>query len=168
MDIVVKREGDIFVADWGKGARRCAVGRSAIAEKHREGDGITPVGTWPLRRVFYRTDRVDAFKTALPLAPLERDQGWCETPDDPDYNKLVRLPHRASAESMWREDGLYDVVVVVGYNDAPVMPGAGSAIFIHVAREDFGPTEGCVALRRSDLLDALAQLAPTDRLIVEA
>ena len=156
------------VADWGGGPRRCAIGRGGIGEKRREGDGITPVGIWPLRRVFYRSDRVGAPKSALPMTPLLPDQGWCEAPNDPDYNQLVRLPHRASAESMWREDALYDVVVVVGYNDAPVVLGAGSAIFMHVARPDFGPTEGCVAFALPDLLDALAQLRPHDRLIVEA
>jgi L,D-peptidoglycan transpeptidase YkuD (ErfK/YbiS/YcfS/YnhG family) len=167
MDIVVKRERDTFVADWGAGARRCAVGRGGIGIKRREGDGITPVGHWPLRLAFYRPDRVEAPGAALALAPLAPSDGWCEVPDDPDYNRRVRLPHRASAESMWRKDHLYDVVIVVGYNDAPVVPGKGSAIFLHVARPNFGPTEGCVALALPDLLQALAQFTAKDRLIVE-
>ena len=103
---------------------------------------------------------------ALPISLAPAD-GWCETPGDPGYNRPVRLPHRAAAESMWREDALYDVVVVVGYNDDPVVPGKGSAIFLHVARSDYGPTEGCVALSRADILEAAAQLGPGDRLIVE-
>jgi L,D-peptidoglycan transpeptidase YkuD (ErfK/YbiS/YcfS/YnhG family) len=104
----------------------------------------------------------------LAVAPLAPRDGWCEAPNDPDYNRLVRLPHRAAAESMWRDDHLYDVVVVVGYNDEPVIPGRGSAIFLHLARADFTSTAGCVALSLPDLLEALAQLTPEDRLIVGA
>ena len=168
MDIVVRREGNGYLADWGAGTRPCAVGRGGIAEKLREGDGITPQGAWPFRHVLYRPDRVSAPKTILSVRPMAPSDGWCETPGDPDYNRPVRLPHRSSAESMWREDALYDVVVVVGYNDVPVVPGRGSAIFLHVARPDYGPTEGCVALSRADLLDFLTQLKPGDRLIVGA
>jgi GTP cyclohydrolase II len=166
MDIRVANQGKAQYADWGAGARRCAVGRAGIAEKIREGDGVTPVGTWPLRRVLYRPDRMVSPRCVLSIAPLQPYDGWCEAPNDPDYNRLVRLPHRATAETMWRDDHLYDMVVVVGYNDAPVVAGKGSAIFIHLARADFTPTAGCVALALPDLLDALAQLGPNDRLIV--
>jgi L,D-peptidoglycan transpeptidase YkuD (ErfK/YbiS/YcfS/YnhG family) len=106
-------------------------------------------------------------RCVLSVAPLQPHDGWCETPDDPDYNRLVRLPHPAAAETMWRDDHLYDVVVVVGYNDAPVVAGKGSAIFIHLARANFTPTAGCVALALPDLFEALAQLKTDDRLIVE-
>jgi L,D-peptidoglycan transpeptidase YkuD (ErfK/YbiS/YcfS/YnhG family) len=166
MDIRVAIKGNDQYTEWGAGSRRCAVGRGGIAEKLREGDGITPIGVWPLRRVLYRADRMSAPRCVLPVTPLQPHDGWCEAPDDPDYNRLIRLPHRAAADSMWREDHLYDVVVVVGYNDAPVIAGRGSAIFIHLARAAFTPTAGCVALALPDLLEALAQLAPNDRLIV--
>jgi len=166
MDIVVRREGAIHVADWGEGARRCAVGRAGIAEKLREGDGITPIGRWPLRRVLYRADRLEPPRTRLPLARIEPEDAWCDVPGDPNYNRMVRLPYAGLEEPLWREDCLYDLIVVVGYNDSPVVPGKGSAIFLHLARPDYGPTAGCVAFARADLLDALAQLAPGDRLIV--
>ena len=166
MDIVVRRQGELYFADWGTGEKRCAVGRSGIAEKLREGDGVTPMGTWPLRQVLYRPDRLTAPACVLPVSSLHEYDGWCESPNDPDYNRLVRPPHRSSSESMWRADGLYDVVLVVGYNDAPVVPARGSAIFVHVARTDFSPTAGCVALTLPDLLDALAQLKKEDKLIV--
>jgi L,D-peptidoglycan transpeptidase YkuD (ErfK/YbiS/YcfS/YnhG family) len=167
MDLVVTREGGGHFIDWGAGVRRCAVGRAGIAEKQREGDGITPAGSWPLRRVLYRSDRLSAPRCVLPVAPLGPHDAWSDTPDDPDYNRLVKLPHRSSAEAMWRDDHLYDVVVVVGYNDDPVIAGKGSAIFIHIARAEFTPTEGCVALALSDLLEAIAQLNRNDRIIVE-
>ena len=168
MDLRVTNWSNAQYTEWGAGRRRCAVGSGGIAQKIREGDGVTPVGTWPLRRVFYRPDRMMAPRCALPVAPLQPHDGWCETPGDPEYNTLVRLPHRASAESMWREDHLYDVVVVVGYNDAPVVAGKGSAIFLHLARTEYTPTAGCVALALPDLLEVLLQLTPDDRLIVTA
>jgi L,D-peptidoglycan transpeptidase YkuD (ErfK/YbiS/YcfS/YnhG family) len=167
MHLRVTKTDETHVMDWGGGARHCAVGRGGLAQKQREGDGVTPVGSWPLRRVLYRPDRIAPPRCVLPVAPLVSHDGWCEAPDDPDYNRLVRLPHRATAESMWRDDHLYDVVVVVGYNDEPVIAGRGSAIFIHLARADFTPTAGCVALALSDLLEAIAQLNPNDRIIVE-
>jgi L,D-peptidoglycan transpeptidase YkuD (ErfK/YbiS/YcfS/YnhG family) len=167
MDITVRRTGDLHVADWGEGPRRCAVGRTGIGMKQREGDGLTPAGAWPLRQVLYRADRLDRPRTVLPVAAIEPDQAWCDAPQDPNYNRLVRLPHASPDEHLWREDSLYDLIVVVGYNDAPVVPGKGSAIFLHLAQPDYGPTEGCVALRREDLSQALAQLEAQDRLIVQ-
>ena len=93
--------------------------------------------------------------TFLPLHHLGPEDGWCDAPDDPQYNKLVELPYPASAEKMWKEEHVYDIVVVIGYNDRLVMPGKGSAIFLHVARPDFSPTEGCVALAMPDLIEVL-------------
>jgi len=165
MDIVVRREGAIHVADWGAGPRRCAVGRSGIDEKLREGDGITPAGRWSLRRVLYRADRLAPPSTSLPLAKIAPDDAWCDVPDDPNYNRPVKLPYASLDERLWRDDSLYDLIVVVGFNDAPVVPGKGSAIFLHLARADYGPTQGCVALSREDLIEAVAQLGPTDRLV---
>jgi L,D-peptidoglycan transpeptidase YkuD (ErfK/YbiS/YcfS/YnhG family) len=167
MDLHVRKIGEAHLMDWGAGARRCAVGFGGVAQKQREGDGVTPIGSWPLRRVLFRADRVIRPRCVLSVAPLAPHDGWCDAPNDPDYNRLVRLPHRASAEQMWRDDHLYDVVLVVGYNDDPVIAGKGSAIFIHLARADFGPTAGCVALPLPDLFEALAQLKADDRMIVE-
>ena len=143
--------------DWGGGARPCALGRAGIAVKRGEGDGVTPLGTFPLRRVLYRPDRIARPKSALPVSAIAPADGWCDAPDDPAYNTRIRRPCRASHESLWREDRLYDLVVVVGFNDAPVVPGAGSAIFLHVARPDYAPTEGCVALALADLTRLLAE-----------
>lgn len=99
-------------------------------------------------------------QTALPVSALQQDDGWCDAPGDPNYNRAVKLPYPKSAESMWRDDHLYDVVAILGFNDDPVVDGAGSAIFLHCAREDYGPTEGCVALKLPDLLRALSGLKP--------
>jgi L,D-peptidoglycan transpeptidase YkuD (ErfK/YbiS/YcfS/YnhG family) len=166
MDIIVRRDGAGYSADWGAGPRACAVGRGGIGDKLREGDGITPLGVWPLRRVLYRADRLEAPRTALPLASIAPEDAWCDVPGDPNYNRLVRLPYASIDERLWRDDELYDVLAVVGFNDNPIVAGKGSAIFLHVARPDYTPTAGCVALTLTDLLDALAQFKPRDRLVV--
>ncbi|MBV9420719.1 MAG: L,D-transpeptidase family protein, partial [Alphaproteobacteria bacterium] len=96
------------------------------------------------------------------------DDGWCDAPSHPAYNTQIKTPFTASHETLWRDDHLYDVVIIVGFNDAPVIAGKGSAIFIHVARPDFGPTEGCIALAQDDLLELLALLLPSDAVTVSA
>ena len=142
---------------FGDGLTRCALGKGGViaAADKREGDGASPIGVWPIRRVLWRADRGPIPETALPVAPIACDDGWCDAPDDPAYNRIVKHPYPASAERLWREDHAYDVVVVLGYNDAPVRPGMGSAIFLHVAQPDWRGTEGCVAVTDADLRAAL-------------
>ncbi len=136
----------------------CALGRGGCRACKREGDGATPVGRWRLRRVLYRADRLPRPRTALPVRALTRHDGWCDAAFDRNYNRHVHHPYRASAERLWREDGLYDLIVVVGYNDVPRIRGRGSAIFIHVARPGLAPTEGCIALARVHLLRLLERI----------
>jgi L,D-peptidoglycan transpeptidase YkuD (ErfK/YbiS/YcfS/YnhG family) len=164
MDLLVSTSPTGAVLNWGAGPRRCAIGPSGIRRKDREGDGITPLGIFPIREVFYRADRMAAPRVHLPLRVLAPDDGWCDAPDDPRYNRLVKLPYGASAEQMWRDDHLYDLVAVIGFNDDPVVAGKGSAIFLHLAKPDYAPTAGCVALAQSDLLAALEQLRPDDKI----
>lgn len=140
----------------------CALGRGGTVRNKHEGDGATPVGRWRLRWVYYRPDREAAPRTALPVRAIDPGDGWCDAPADPLYNRPVRLPYPASCEVLRRADGLYDLIVVLGYNDAPVVPGAGSAIFLHVARERFEPTAGCVALAATDLRRLIAAAKPGD------
>ena len=130
----------------------------------REGDGASPIGVWSIRRVLYRPDREMRPDTALEAAPLAPDDGWCDAPDHPAYNRPVKLPFAASHEEMWRKDDLYDIVVVLGQNDDPVIAGGGSAIFLHVASQNYGSTAGCAAMTREDLLAFLAAAQPDTRL----
>jgi len=145
---------------------RCALGRGGVRHVKTEGDGVTPVGCFALRRVLYRADRGPAPGTALPIAALDPADGWCDDPADAHYNRPVRLPHGACAERLWRDDGVYDLIVILGHNDDPPVAGAGSAIFLHVARPGYAPTEGCIALAAADLRAVLAACAPGDRLCV--
>ncbi|WP_189484875.1 L,D-transpeptidase family protein [Asticcacaulis endophyticus] len=145
---------------------RCALGKEGViaAERKREGDLRSPLGVWPVRFVYYRPDRTPAPKTVLPLVALTPDDGWCDDAMDEAYNQPVKLPYKARTESLWREDHVYDVIIVLGYNDDPVVPGHGSAIFAHVAREGYVGTEGCVAMKIKDVL-MLLELAEPDSAI---
>jgi L,D-peptidoglycan transpeptidase YkuD (ErfK/YbiS/YcfS/YnhG family) len=134
----------------------CAIGRSGTTHRKREGDGASPVGRFPLLQAFYRPDHGPRPRTRLPLARIEPGHGWCDDPGDRRYNTLVPLPCPSSHEAMWREDHLYDVVVDIAWNRGPIQRGRGSAIFLHLARPDYAPTEGCVALKEADLRAALA------------
>ncbi len=169
MDLIVSRGPDgKWHAAFGTRRWRCAIGPAGVSADKREGDGATPIGCFQLRRVLYRPDRVARPETVLPVAPLAPEDGWCDDPDDAAYNRPVRLPYAASHERLWRDDGIYDVIVVLGHNDDPPVPGRGSAIFLHVAREDYGPTAGCVALALADLLTVLREAGPGARIRVEA
>lgn len=139
----------------------CTLGRGGVRADKREGDGATPIGRFPFRSFYWRPDRFTAPPSSrLPGEALSPDHGWCDAPDDVAYNRPVRLPYAASHERLWRDDRHYDVVVVLGHNDAPVVPFAGSAIFMHLMRDDGGATDGCIGLARDDLLALLAELGP--------
>lgn len=144
----------------------CALGRSGPVCAKREGDGASPVGSFALVQAFWRPDRIRRPLTRLPLFPIRPKDGWCDAAEDRNYNRPVALPYPASVERMWREDGLYDLVVDIAWNRGPIRKGRGSAIFLHLAREGFRPTEGCVALRRSDASKLLARLGPHTRIVI--
>jgi L,D-peptidoglycan transpeptidase YkuD (ErfK/YbiS/YcfS/YnhG family) len=163
MDLVVNAAG---FAHWDGRQMRCAVGRGGISTAKREGDGATPAGRFAMRFVLFRPDRETAPHTRLPSRALARDDGWCDASGDRAYNRMIRLPYPASAEALWRDDGRYDLIVPLGYNDVSVVPGAGSAIFLHLAAPDFAPTAGCVALSHADLLAVLAAADASSHVIV--
>jgi L,D-peptidoglycan transpeptidase YkuD (ErfK/YbiS/YcfS/YnhG family) len=163
-DILVTADGWV---EAGEKRYRCALGKDGVTHVKAEGDHMTPLGRFPLRRLYYREDRLAEPETGLPTSAIQPNDGWCDAPGDENYNRPVTLPYPASAEEMWREDGLYDVVVVIGHNDDPVIAGHGSAIFMHVATADYAGTEGCVALALPDLLDVVRTLEGESRLIIQ-
>jgi L,D-peptidoglycan transpeptidase YkuD (ErfK/YbiS/YcfS/YnhG family) len=169
---------DLVVGHWGARFRGrafpCSVGRGGIGEKRREGDGITPVGRHRIEAVLRRADRVrnpygkhtESICIAKRSGMIRRGDGWSEDPADPAYNCPVRRPHPRSHEAMFRPDPLYDLVAVLDWNRHPVVPGRGSAIFLHLWRKPRHPTAGCVALRRADLAWILARWTPRSRVVV--
>src|SRR5271170_242455 len=141
---------------WPGGSARAAVGRTGVAANKKEGDGATPTGTFPLASGFYRLDRMAAPRSSLVVRTLSPQDAWVDDPADQNYNRLVSLPYPAHTEQMWLDDAVYDLLVVIGYNMDPVVPDAGSAIFLHIARPDFSPTAGCIAVEE----DVLVRLMP--------
>jgi L,D-peptidoglycan transpeptidase YkuD (ErfK/YbiS/YcfS/YnhG family) len=148
------------------GVRPAALGRTGIRALKREGDGGTPLGRFAVRQVLYRADRIRRPRTPLPVRAIREHDGWCDDPTSRNYNRLITLPSRRSAEGLKRDDHLYDLVLVLGYNDRPRMRGKGSAIFVHLARPGFSPTDGCIALGRHDLTMLLAELRRGSSLMV--
>jgi L,D-peptidoglycan transpeptidase YkuD (ErfK/YbiS/YcfS/YnhG family) len=164
MDLIVTPDG---IARWGARAFRCALGRGGVVHDKREGDGGTPAGTLSLLRVLYRPDRIVAPECEMPVVPLRPDDGWCDAPEDDNYNRQVRLPYDASCEALWRADRVYDLIAVTSYNDSPAVPFLGSAIFVHVAKPDYAPTEGCIAFALGDLRSILRQWREADRVRIQ-
>lgn len=154
---------DVYPPDslqWNGRQFRCALGRGGVRRDKAEGDGATPVGRWRLRAVFYRPDRIEPPQTDLIVRPLADDDGWCDDPSDDGYNRHIKKPFGAGHENLWRDDHVYDLIVILGHNDSPPIAGKGSAIFMHVAKPDFSPTEGCVALSLGDLLWVIEGCGP--------
>jgi L,D-peptidoglycan transpeptidase YkuD (ErfK/YbiS/YcfS/YnhG family) len=145
---------------------RCATGAGGIKKDKTEGDQATPVGVFGLTVVFHRPDKLPPPKTILPCYALTPQDGWCDDPTDRGYNTPVRLPYKARCEELWRTDEVYDLIVTTTYNTNPVVPYKGSAIFLHLARENYSPTAGCIAVNQSDLLEILKNLTPETQLVV--
>lgn len=147
----------------------CALGKAGITLAKREGDHATPAGRFPLRQLYYRPDKFpNPPECTLSTQELNNHDGWCDAPDDPLYNQYVRLPFKASHEQLWRTDEVYNLIVVIGYNDDPPVADAGSCIFMHVARDNYAPTEGCIALAQDDLLTLLAAIEPSTEIVIPA
>jgi L,D-peptidoglycan transpeptidase YkuD (ErfK/YbiS/YcfS/YnhG family) len=162
---IVHPDGTLILGDrqW-----RAALGRAGVRIHKQEGDEATPAGLLELRRVLYRADRVAMPRASVRREPIAEADGWCDDPYDAAYNTMIRLPQSCRHERLWRDDGLYDIVGVLGWNDAPVQRHAGSAIFLHVARKDLAPTDGCIALPLNDLQALLATGVTAFRVLPQA
>ena len=145
---------------YGKLDLSCRIGKSGATPmiEGREGDAMTPLGEYHLRFGFYRADRLTKPRSNLTFRPIREDDGWCDAPDDPAYNRFIRLPYAASHEKLWREDGAYDIILVMSHNDSPPVPNLGSAVFIHIAQPDDRQTLGCIALAPEEMVKLLPHL----------
>lgn len=158
-------DGIIVMGSRGDALRhRCALGRSGLSVRKREGDGATPIGQYRMLEVFYRSDRFARPQTRLPVTPIQARLGWCDDPIDRNYNRMITLPYPASHEKLMRDDHLYDCLVVLDYNISVRKRFAGSAIFLHLARKNFDPTEGCIAVHET-VMRRFLELANTDTIL---
>tara|TARA_B100002051_G_scaffold263572_1_gene287431 strand:+ start:1491 stop:1982 length:492 start_codon:yes stop_codon:yes gene_type:complete len=138
---------------------KCAVGKRGIKIKKREGDLITPKGSFRIRGVFYRKDKIKTLKTRIKIKPIKKNMGWCDDPKSEKYNKLIKYPFNHNSEKLYRTDNIYDIIVVLNFNMNPIKKNKGSAIFIHVAKKKFSPTKGCVAIKKNELKKLLENIS---------
>ena len=149
------------VLRWDGVNHPCALGRGGVSQDKQEGDGATPAGCFALRKLYYRPDVVAKPQTRLATQALTQQDGWADDPQDPAYNRAIVRPHAFSHERLWRDDGLYDIFIVLGINDDPPVAGRGSALFLHLAHPDLRPTRGCVAIAREAMETIVPALLPT-------
>ena len=137
---------------------KCAVGKRGIGFKKREGDLITPQGQYKIKYILCRKDRVKKIQSKLKVIKIKKNMGWCDDPKSKEYNKLVNLPLNYSYEKLYRRDNIYDILLVLNYNMAPIKKSKGSAIFIHVAKKNYQKTEGCIGLKKNHLVKIIQDL----------
>ena len=153
--IIVKKTGYLNYKNF---KFRCALGKNGIRKKIKEGDGITPKGIYKIKTVYYRQDRIKKLSTSINSKKIKKNMGWCDDPKSDNYNQLINLPNNYNSEKLYRNDNIYDLIVVLDYNMNPTIKNKGSAIFIHIAKKNYTPTKGCIALSKIDLLKILNKI----------
>ena len=141
---------------------KCAIGKKGIGNKRKEGDLITPKGQFKIKYILYRNDRVK-ISTKLKKKVIKKNMGWCDDPKSSQYNKLVRLPFAYKHEKLFRKENIYDIILVLNYNMNPIKKNKGSAIFIHVAKDNFKKTSGCVAIKKTNLIKLIKEINPNSK-----
>ena len=131
---------------------KCALGKAGIRKKKKEGDNITPKGIYKIVKIYYRDDRIKKISSKFKLIKITKKMGWCDDPKSEKYNQLIKLPNKYSHEKLYKKNNTYDLLLVLDYNMKPIVKNKGSAIFIHVAKRNYKPTAGCIALKKKDLL----------------
>ena len=162
--ITVYQKGELH---FQKKIYKCAIGRNGIKKKKLEGDGCTPEGTYSLGPLYYRSDRIKKLKTNFNAIPIKKDMFWSDCPQSEHYNKLIRFKD-TSYENLYKRNHTYDIVIVINYNISPIIKGNGSAIFLHLAKKDFSPTSGCIALKKKCIFEILENLNITDKIKIIA
>ena len=150
--IIVKKSGYLKYKNF---KFRCSLGKNGIKKKIKEGDNITPKGIFKITKIYYRHDRISNLKTLIKKIKIKKNIGWCDDPKSNFYNKQVKLPNKFNYEKLYRNDHTYDLLAVLNYNTNPVVKNKGSAIFIHVVKNNYKPTAGCVAVKKSNLIKLL-------------
>ena len=145
---------------------KCTIGKKGISYKKKEGDLITPKGQFKIKYILYRNDRVK-IATKLKKKVIKKNMGWCDDPKSKNYNKLIKSPYPYSYEKLYKKENIYDIILVLNYNMNPIIKNKGSAIFIHVAKKNYKKTEGCVALKKSDLLKIIKVLKRNTTVMIE-
>ena len=136
---------------------RCALGKAGVNEKKIEGDNITPKGTFKIIKIYYRPDKIKKIKTLIKKIKIKKNMGWCDDSNSRFYNKQIKLPTKVSHERLYRRDNLYDLIAVLNYNTSPIIKNKGSAIFLHIAKNSYQKTKGCIALKKEHLIKIISE-----------
>jgi L,D-peptidoglycan transpeptidase YkuD (ErfK/YbiS/YcfS/YnhG family) len=137
---------------------RCALGKGGVKKKTMEGDNITPKGIFKIIKIYYRPDKIKKIKTLIKKIKIKKNMGWCDDPNSRFYNKMINLPTKYSHEKLYRNDHLYDLIVVLSYNTNPIIKNRGSAIFMHIANNSYKKTKGCIALKKEHLIEIISKI----------
>ena len=146
---------------------KCTIGKRGIGYKKKEGDQITPLGRYKIKYILYRKDRVKKINSGIKTIAITKNMGWCDDPNSKQYNKIIKLPSAFSYEKLYRRENIYDIILVLNYNMNPVLKDKGSAIFIHVAKNNYRKTLGCIAVKRSDLLKILKEIKVNTKVMID-
>jgi L,D-peptidoglycan transpeptidase YkuD (ErfK/YbiS/YcfS/YnhG family) len=153
--IIVKKSGHLRF----KNLRfRCALGKAGINKKKIEGDNITPKGIFKMLKIYYRPDKIKKIETLIKKIKIKKNMGWCDDPNSHLYNKQIKLPTKFGHEKLYRNDNLYDLIVVLNYNTNPIIKNKGSAIFLHIAKNSYKKTKGCIALKKEHLIKIISKI----------
>lgn len=161
--IIINKSGYLKYKDF---KFKCALGKSGIGKKVREGDNITPKGTFNIIKIYYRNDRIKKLTSKFNLIKIKKNMGWCDDPKSKKYNQLIKLPSKYSCENLYRKDNIYDLILILNYNMKPTIKNKGSAIFIHVAKKKFKKTAGCIALKKKDLKELIIKIKKRTKVII--
>jgi L,D-peptidoglycan transpeptidase YkuD (ErfK/YbiS/YcfS/YnhG family) len=153
--IIVKKSGYLKYKNF---KYRCALGKGGVNKKIKEGDGITPKGVFKITKIYYRADKIKIIKTNIKKIKITKKMGWCDDPVSLFYNQQIKLPSKFSHEKLYRNDNLYDLIAVMNYNTNPIIKNKGSAIFMHVSENSYKKTQGCIALKKKDLINILTKI----------
>ena len=163
MELLVKNNR-LFV----KGLQlQCAIGLNGLTEDKQEGDLSTPIGIFHFDKIYYRADRLGKKKFIIDSAIINKNDGWCDDQKSDLYNQYIQFPFQESAEHLYRDDHIYDIICVLNYNTSPIIPGRGSAVFLHIAKPDFSGTEGCIAIEREALIEIASNLTVDSTIVIE-
>ena len=159
--MIVNNKGELW---YNKICYKCAYGKNGFIKSKKEGDGCTPIGIFHINKLFLRKDRIKTINTKIKTIPIVKNMAWEDNPRKKNYNKLITLPKNSHRERLYRKDHLYDLILVVEYNTKKIIKGKGSAIFIHIAKPKYKPTQGCVALAKKDFLHLLKKIKRKEKI----
>ena len=145
---------------------KCAIGKRGIGKKQKEGDQITPRGTFRIKNILYRKDKINYLRSVIKKIPIKKNMGWCDDPKSKDYNKLVKLPFDYKSEKLYRSNNIYDIILVLSFNMRPVKKNKGSAIFVHITNNKFSPTQGCIAIKKKELIKLIKLINKKTKIII--